>query len=177
MAVARDLAGKNNNVICVIGDGAMSAGMAYEAMNNAGSMKSRLIVHPHDNEMSIDQADRSVEPLPHPPRFIQTLFAGPRNRQAHRRYVPPPLRHAVKRAEESARMAMGAGTLFEEMGFYYIGPVDGHNLDHLLPVLRNVRDSEYDGPILIHALTKKAKATPPPKPPTTKCMASSNSTW
>jgi 1-deoxy-D-xylulose-5-phosphate synthase len=161
MAVARDLAGKDNNIVCVIGDGAISAGMAYEAMNNAGAMKSRLIVILNDNDMSI------ARPVGAMSRYLTRLVSSRPYmgaRETGKKIVdmfPPPLRHAVKRAEETARMAMGTGTLFEEMGFYYIGPVDGHNLDHLLPVLRNVRDSAHKGPVLIHAITKKGKGYAP----------------
>ncbi|HEY8190123.1 MAG TPA: 1-deoxy-D-xylulose-5-phosphate synthase [Micavibrio sp.] len=161
MAVARDLAGKDNNIICVIGDGAMSAGMAYEAMNNAGAMKSRLIVILNDNEMSI------ASPVGALSKYLTRLVSSRRYlmaREAGKKIVdmfPSPLRHAVKRAEESARMSMGTGTLFEEMGFYYIGPIDGHNMDHLLPVLRNVRDSRHQGPVLIHAMTRKGNGYAP----------------
>ncbi len=161
MAVARDLSGGDNHVVCVIGDGAMSAGMAYEAMNNAGAMKSRLVVILNDNEMSI------ARPVGALSKYLTRLVSSRAYigaRETGKKVVdmfPPPLRHAVKRAEESARMAMGTGTLFEEMGFYYIGPVDGHNIDHLLPILRNVRDGLHPGPILIHAITKKGKGYAP----------------
>ena len=137
MAVARDLAGGANHVIAVIGDGSISAGMAYEAMNNAGAMKSRLIVILNDNEMSI------APPVGAMSRYLTRLVSSRtyiNAREAGKKIVnalPPPMRHAVKRAEETARMALGTGTLFEELGFYYIGPVDGHDLDQLLPVLRN----------------------------------------
>ena len=157
MAVARDLADKDNNVIAVIGDGAMSAGMAYEAMNNAGANKSRLIVILNDNEMSI------APPVGAMSRYLTKLVSSKGYigaREMGKKIVdvlPTPIRHAAKRAEEGARVAIGGGSLFEEMGFYYIGPVDGHNLDQLLPVLRNVRDGHHDGPILIHALTEKGK--------------------
>jgi 1-deoxy-D-xylulose-5-phosphate synthase len=162
MAVARDLAGGANNVICVIGDGAMSAGMAYEAMNNAGALhidgkKSRLIVILNDNEMSI------APPVGAMSRYLTRLVSSRaymNAREAGKRLtglLPAPLRHAAKRAEETARMAMGSGTFFEEMGFYYIGPLDGHDLSQLLPILRNVRDSRHDGPVLIHAITQKGK--------------------
>lgn len=168
MAVARDMDGRDNNVIAVIGDGAMSAGMAYEAMNNAGARKSRLIVILNDNEMSIDKPVGALSR--HLTRLVSSrAYIGAR--EAGKRIVdlfPPPLRHAVKRAEEGARMAMGTGSLFEELGFYYIGPVDGHNLDHLLPILRNVRDSHYHGPILIHAKTKKGKGYSPAESATDK---------
>ena len=160
MAVARDLSEGDNNIICVIGDGAMSAGMAYEAMNNAGAMKSRLIVILNDNEMSIappvgafaGYLSRLVSSKP----YISAREIGKRITE----YLPSPIRFAAKRAEESARMAFSykhgeAGTLFEEMGFYYIGPVDGHNLDHLLPILRNVKAAHHEGPVIIHAITKK----------------------
>ena len=161
MAVARDLAQKNNHVIAVIGDGSMSAGMAYEAMNNAGAMKSRLLVILNDNEMSIDPPVGALS------KYLTRLVSSRTYmgaREAGKKVVdilPPPLRHAVKRAEETARMAMGAGTMFEELGFYYIGPVDGHNLDQLLPVLRNIRDSDHTGPVLLHVITKKGKGYAP----------------
>jgi len=160
MAVARDLANKDNNVIAVIGDGSMSAGMAYEAMNNAGDMKSRLLVILNDNEMSIDPPVGALS------KYLTRLVSSNKYmgaREAGKKVVgilPPPLRHAVKRAEETARMAMGAGTMFEELGFYYIGPVDGHNMDQLLPVLRNIRDSDH-GPVLLHVITKKGKGYAP----------------
>ncbi|MCB1532609.1 MAG: 1-deoxy-D-xylulose-5-phosphate synthase [Alphaproteobacteria bacterium] len=164
MAVARDLTlarhpreGGGNHVIAVIGDGAMSAGMAYEAMNNAGSMKSRLIVILNDNEMSI------APPVGALSRHLTKIVSSKAYKGAREagkkitEFLPSPLRHAAKRAEEGARVAIGGGSLFEEMGFYYIGPVDGHNLDHLLPILRNIKSSHDHGPILIHALTQKGK--------------------
>ena len=161
MAVARDLAGGSNNVIAVIGDGAMSAGMAYEAMNNAGALRSRLVVVLNDNDMSI------APPVGALSAHLSRLLSG-------RPYVtlrnlgrgiaenlPKPLELAAKRAEEFARGFVAGGTLFEELGFYYVGPVDGHNLDHLLPVLKNVRDSRLDKPILVHVVTKKGKGYAP----------------
>lgn len=161
MAVALELSGKDNNVIAVIGDGSISAGMAYEAMNNAGAMKSRLIVILNDNEMSISPPvgamSRYLTRLVSSRAYIGARETGKKVVNA----LPSPLRHVVKRAEETARMAMGTGTLFEEMGFYYIGPVDGHDMDQLLSVLRNVRDSRHDGPVLIHAITKKGKGYAP----------------
>jgi len=161
MAVARDLSGHTRNIISVIGDGSISAGMAYEAMNNAGAMKSRLIVILNDNEMSI------APPVGAMSRYLTRLVSSRAYigaRETGKKIVeilPPPIRHAVKRAEESARTAMGTGTLFEEMGFYYIGPIDGHNLDHLLPILRNVRDSQHQGPVMIHVRTKKGNGYAP----------------
>jgi 1-deoxy-D-xylulose-5-phosphate synthase len=161
MAIARDLQNQSNNVICVIGDGSMSAGMAYEAMNNAGAEKSRLVVILNDNDMSIappvGALSKHLTRLVSSKKYIQARETGKKAVDI----LPPPLRHAVKRAEESARTAMGAGSLFEELGFYYIGPIDGHNLDQLLPILRNIRDGKHDGPILIHAITKKGKGYAP----------------
>jgi 1-deoxy-D-xylulose-5-phosphate synthase len=163
MAVARDLKGEDQrNVICVIGDGAMSAGMAYEAMNNAGAMKSRLIVILNDNDMSI------APPVGAMSAYLSRLLSSKSFmslRQIARdmaKHFPKQLVAAAGRAEEYARgFVTGGGTLFEEMGFYYVGPIDGHNLDHLLPVLKNVRDSENPGPVLIHVVTKKGHGYPP----------------
>ncbi len=160
MAVARDLAGRKNNVVAVIGDGAMSAGMAYEAMNNAGSMDSRLIVILNDNDMSI------APPVGAMSAYLSRLLSS-KSYQSLRhigkemaKRFPRPIAKAAQRAEEYARGLVTGGTLFEEMGFYYVGPIDGHNLDHLLPVLRNVRDAE-EGPILVHVVTQKGKGYPP----------------
>jgi 1-deoxy-D-xylulose-5-phosphate synthase len=161
MAVARDLAGGDNNVIAVIGDGAMSAGMAYEAMNNAGALNSRLIVILNDNDMSI------APPVGAMSAYLSRLYSG-RTYQSVREIVknlahrlPKVLEDRTLRAEEYSRGFMvGGGTLFEELGFYYVGPIDGHNMDHLLPVLTNVRDSTR-GPILVHVVTKKGKGYPP----------------
>ncbi len=160
MAVARDLRGGDNNVICVIGDGAISAGMAYEAMNNAGALDSRMIVILNDNDMSISPPVGAMS------RYLSKLVSSKpyiNTREAAKKalsLMPPPLRKAAARAEETARLAMGHGTLFEQMGFYYIGPLDGHNLDHLLPVLRNARD-HHTGPVLIHVVTEKGKGYAP----------------
>ena len=161
MAVARDLAGGNNNVVAVIGDGAMSAGMAYEAMNNAGSLRSRLIVILNDNDMSI------APPVGAMSAHLSRLLSGSpyvalRNLgRSVAEALPRPLEKAARRAEEFARGFVAGGTLFDELGFYYVGPVDGHNIDHLLPVLKNARDSRIDKPILIHVVTKKGKGYPP----------------
>jgi 1-deoxy-D-xylulose-5-phosphate synthase len=161
MAVARDLAGANrNNVIAVIGDGAMSAGMAYEAMNNAGAMNSRLIVILNDNDMSI------APPVGAMSAYLARLISGKTYRTlrdigkqlAH--HLPKFFEEKAARAEEFARGFVTGGTLFEELGFFYVGPIDGHNLDHLLPVLRNVRDAE-NGPILVHVVTQKGKGYAP----------------
>lgn len=160
-AVGRDLAGRDGNVIAVIGDGAMSAGMAYEAMNNAGAMNSRLIVILNDNDMSI------APPVGAMSAYLSKLISSrPYQSMRHLGKVvakrfPRPLEKAAKRAEEYARGLLTGGTLFEEMGFFYVGPIDGHNLDHLLPVLKNARDSDYDGPVLVHVVTQKGKGYAP----------------
>ena len=160
MAVARDLAGKQNNVISVIGDGSITAGMAYEAMNNAGAMDSRMLVILNDNDMSISPPVGAMS------KYLSRLVSSKpyvSTREAAKRAVdmlPPPFKRVAARAEETARLAMGHGTFFEQMGFYYIGPIDGHNLDALLPVLRNIRDNDK-GPILLHVVTKKGKGYAP----------------
>jgi 1-deoxy-D-xylulose-5-phosphate synthase len=160
MAVARDLAGKSNNVVCVIGDGAMSAGMAYEAMNNAGARNERLIVILNDNDMSI------APPVGAMSAYLARLGSGRTYLKLRdvgkqlTRHLPKRLDQAITRAVEHARGYVMGGTLFEELGFYYCGPIDGHNLDHLLPVLRNVRDAKI-GPILVHVVTQKGKGYAP----------------
>src|SRR3982075_508752 len=161
MAVARDLSGGKNNVIAVIGDGAMSAGMAYEAMNNAGAMNSRLIVILNDNDMSISPPVGAMS------AYLSRLYSGKTYRTLREaakqlgKHLPKIISNRANRAEEYSRGFMvGGGTLFEELGFYYVGPIDGHNLDHLLPVLKNVRDMK-DGPILVHVVTQKGKGYPP----------------
>src|SRR5499426_1884220 len=160
MAVARDLEGKKNNVVCVIGDGAMSAGMAYEAMNNAGAMDSRLIVILNDNDMSI------APPVGAMSAYLARLISGRTYRTIRRigkqvaKVLPKYFEWRVLRLEEFARSFVTGGTLFEELGFFYVGPIDGHNIDHLLPVLRNVRDAK-NGPILLHVVTQKGKGYAP----------------
>ena len=160
MAVARDLKGEPHNVVCVIGDGAMSAGMAYEAMNNAGAMDSRLIVILNDNNMSI------APPVGALSAYLARLVSGRPYRSlravVHQlaRRLPKFLEQRARAMEEYARGLVTGGTLFEELGFFYVGPIDGHNLDHLLPVLRNVRDAK-DGPVLVHVVTQKGKGYPP----------------
>ena len=161
MAVARDLEKRDNRVIAVIGDGAMSAGMAYEAMNNAGAMRSRMIVILNDNDMSI------APPVGAMSAYLSRLLSSkPYQSLRHigkdvAKKLWPGAEKLARRAEEYARGMMTGGTLFEEMGFYYVGPIDGHNLDHLLPVLRNVRDGEADGPVLVHVVTHKGHGYPP----------------
>src|SRR5437016_11567456 len=160
MAVARDLAGKSNNVVAVIGDGAMSAGMAYEAMNNAGAMSSRLIVILNDNNMSI------APPVGALSAYLARLVSGRPYRSLRHvvhqlaKRLPKFLEQRARAMEEYARGLVTGGTLFEELGFFYVGPIDGHNLDHLLPVLRNVRDAK-EGPILVHVVTQKGKGYAP----------------
>src|SRR5277367_3051292 len=141
MAVARDLAGKSNSVVCVIGDGAMSAGMAYEAMNNAGALQSRLIVILNDNDMSI------APPVGAMSAYLARLASSRTYltlrgvaKQIGRR-LPRFLYEKAKQGEEYGRGLFTGGTLFEELGFYYVGPIDGHNLEHLLPILKNVREA------------------------------------
>ena len=161
MAVARDLDGKAHNVIAVIGDGAMSAGMAYEAMNNAGAMDSRLIVILNDNDMSI------APPVGAMSAYLAKLISGGTYRRFRRflkkmahKFLPKDWERRAARAEEFTRGFWTGGTLFEELGFYYVGPIDGHNFDHLLPVLRNVRAMK-NGPILVHVVTQKGKGYGP----------------
>jgi 1-deoxy-D-xylulose-5-phosphate synthase len=161
MAVARDLQNKENNVIAVIGDGAMSAGMAYEAMNNAGAMNSRLIVVLNDNDMSI------APPVGALSAYLARRVSG---RSYHRlrkvfhqvakRLPSKMLQQRALAMEEYARGLVTGGTLFDELGFFYVGPIDGHNIDHLLPVLKNVRDMK-NGPILVHVVTQKGKGYEP----------------
>ncbi|MBT6385106.1 MAG: 1-deoxy-D-xylulose-5-phosphate synthase [Alphaproteobacteria bacterium] len=155
MSVARDLAGGDNKVICVIGDGAMTAGQAYEAMNNAGSMSSRLIVILNDNDMSI------APPVGAMSAYLSRLissrpYLGLRSiAKQVAQHLPDSLEKRARLAEEYARGMATGGTLFEEMGFYYVGPIDGHNLDHMLPTLRNIRDADENRPVLIHMVTHK----------------------
>jgi 1-deoxy-D-xylulose-5-phosphate synthase len=161
MAVARDLEDKRHHVVAVIGDGALSAGMAYEAMNNAGHLRSRLIVVLNDNDMSIapptGALSAHLSALISSRPYLSLRQLG----KAFAETLPRPLEQAARRVEEFARGFVQGGTLFEELGFYYVGPVDGHNIEHLLPVLRNARDSSVDKPILIHAVTRKGKGYPP----------------
>jgi 1-deoxy-D-xylulose-5-phosphate synthase len=154
MAAARDLAGKDNNVVAVIGDGAMSAGMAFEAMNNAGAMHSRMVVILNDNDMSI------APPVGAMSAYLARILSGKTYRSFRRllkdlsRHLPESLQEKARQMEEYTRGFMTGGTLFEEMGFYYVGPIDGHNLEHLLPVLENVKKMQ-NGPVLLHVVTKK----------------------
>jgi len=162
MAVAHDLLGQDGrHVVSIIGDGAMSAGMAYEAMNNAGARKGRLLVILNDNDMSI------APPVGAMSAYLSRLissrsFLSLRDLAARMaKHFPKGLERTARRAEEYARGILTGGTLFEELGFYYVGPIDGHNLDHLLPVLRNLREAEEAGPILLHVITKKGHGYAP----------------
>ena len=161
MAVANSLSNNSNHVIAVIGDGAMSAGMAYEAMNNAGAMKSKLIVILNDNDMSI------ARPVGAMSSYLARLLSG-KTYFGFREIIKSITSLFSKRfkdkagkAEEFIRDIVSGGTLFNELGFYYVGPIDGHDLDSLIPVLKNVKNSKYDGPILIHTVTKKGKGYKP----------------
>ena len=161
MAVAKKLSNDSNNVIAVIGDGAMSAGMAYEAMNNAGALKSKIIVVLNDNDMSI------ARPVGAMSKYLTKLLSGK---------IYFSLRETIKliisafskrfsekagKAEDILRGLVTGGTLFSELGFYYIGPVDGHDVNNLTTIFENVKNSKYDGPILIHTITKKGKGYKP----------------
>ena len=161
MATAKRLSNDNNNVVAVIGDGAMSAGMAYEAMNNAGTMKSKLIVILNDNDMSI------ARPVGAMSKYLARLLSGK---------IYFSLRKTIKlilsafskkflktagKAEDMLRNAVTGGTLFNELGFYYLGPIDGHDVNNLVTILENVKNSKYEGPVLIHAITKKGKGYKP----------------
>ncbi|MFN3171968.1 MAG: 1-deoxy-D-xylulose-5-phosphate synthase [Hyphomicrobiales bacterium] len=160
MAVARDLTGRHNNVVSVIGDGSMSAGMAYEAMNNAGAMDARLIVILNDNDMSIAPPTGAMS------AYLARLVSGNTYRSVREglkrvaEKLPPYWHKKAAQAEEFTRSFFTGGTMFEELGFYYVGPIDGHNIHHLMPVLENVRDSQQ-GPILVHVRTQKGKGYGP----------------
>jgi len=161
MAVARGLKGDDRQVIAVIGDGALSAGMAYEAMNNAGASRANMIVVLNDNDMSI------APPVGAMSAYLSRLissrpFLSLRELMAKMaRRFPRPIEQVARRADEFTRGLLTGGTLFEELGFYYVGPIDGHDLDHLMPVLRNLRDTDHQGPILLHVVTQKGRGYPP----------------
>ena len=161
MATAKKLSNDNNNVVAVIGDGAMSAGMAYEAMNNAGAMKSKLIVILNDNDMSI------APPVGAMSKYLARLLSGKiyfSFRETVKLIISAFSKRFSKKAgkaEDMLRSMVTGGTLFNELGFYYIGPIDGHDVNNLVTILENVKNSKYDGPILIHTLTKKGKGYKP----------------
>jgi 1-deoxy-D-xylulose-5-phosphate synthase len=159
-AAARDLKGDDYNVVAVIGDGSMSAGMAYEAMNQAAPTTKRLIVILNDNDMSI------APPVGGMSSYLAKLVSGGAYRSLRKfgksvaEHLPKPMAKAAKKAEEYARGMVTGGTLFEELGFYYVGPIDGHDLDQLVPVLKNAAEMDTK-PILVHVVTKKGKGYPP----------------
>ena len=161
MATAKKLANDNNNVVAVIGDGAMSAGMAYEAMNNAGAMKSKLIVVLNDNDMSI------APPVGAMSKYLARLLSGKiyfSLRETIKLILSAFSRRFSKtagKAEDLLRGAVTGGTLFSQLGFYYVGPIDGHDVNNLVTILENVKNSNHQGPILIHAITKKGKGYKP----------------
>ncbi len=163
MAVARDFKGGSNDVIAVIGDGALSAGMAYEAMNNAGHLGSRLIVVLNDNDMSIAPPTGALS------AYLSRMVSSQpyHNIRDMGKFVtrkfPEPMARFAKKAEQYARGFVNGGNLFEELGFYYVGPVDGHNLDHLLPVLKNIKNQKDSGPVLLHVVTQKGKGFESPE--------------
>jgi 1-deoxy-D-xylulose-5-phosphate synthase len=161
MAVGSAMQGQPRNVIAVIGDGSISAGMAYEAMNNAGALKSRLVVILNDNDMSI------APPVGAMSAYLSRILSSQKFLSLRdiavrmARKFPRGIERTARRAEEFARGILTGGTLFEELGFYYVGPIDGHNLDHLLPVLRNIREADEHGPILLHVITQKGRGYAP----------------
>tara|TARA_A100001011_G_scaffold344611_1_gene379720 strand:- start:542 stop:2458 length:1917 start_codon:yes stop_codon:yes gene_type:complete len=161
MVTAKKLSNDSNNVIAVIGDGAMSAGMAYEAMNNAGAMKSKLIVILNDNDMSI------ARPVGAMSKYLARLLSGKiyfSLRETIKLILSAFSRRFSKsagKAEDLLRSAVTGGTLFSQLGFYYIGPIDGHDVNNLVTILENVKNSNHQGPILVHAITKKGKGYKP----------------
>jgi len=161
MAVANKLSNNNNNVVAVIGDGAMSAGMAYEAMNNAGALRSRLIVILNDNEMSI------AKPVGAMSKYLAKLLSGKiyfSLRETVKMIISAFSKRFAERtakAEDTIRGLVTGGTLFSELGFYYIGPIDGHDIDNLVLILENVKNSQHQGPVLIHTITQKGKGYKP----------------
>ena len=160
-SVARDLQGKDHRVVAVIGDGAMTGGMAFEGLNNAGAMANKLIVILNDNEMSI------APPVGALSAYLSRLISSKSYRSLRdfglemSKRFPDTLQRSARRAESYARSLLTGGTLFEQLGMFYLGPIDGHNLDHLVPVLRNVRDDKAQGPILVHVATQKGKGYAP----------------
>ena len=160
MAVARDLKGGTNNVVCVIGDGAMSAGMAYEAMNNAGARDERLIVVLNDNDMSIAPPTGALSAYLARVTSSGTYLHLRDLAKQLAKQLPKSWERRAARMEEYTRHLWQGGMWFEELGFYYVGPIDGHDFDQLLPVLKNVRDAKQ-GPILVHVVTKKGKGYGP----------------
>lgn len=175
-AAARDQKGERNRVVAVIGDGSMSAGMAYEAMNNAAeTTNGQLMVILNDNDMSI------APPVGGMSAYLAKQVSGGAYQNFRRlgkkvaEHMPRPFRNAARKAEEYARGMITGGTFFEELGFYYIGPVDGHDMDNLVPILKNAA-AITDRPVVVHVVTQKARAMPRPKAAPTSCMPWSSST-
>ncbi len=161
MKIAKDINKDNSNVICVIGDGALSAGLAYEALNNAGAMNKRLIVILNDNRMSIDQPVGAMS------SYLTKLLSS-RSYSSIRTLVknltkkfPKGFSNTLYKAEEYSKGLISGGTLFEELGFYYLGPIDGHNFQHLIPILKNIKNNDIEKPIFLHCITKKGKGYKP----------------
>jgi len=161
IAVAKSLSKNSNRVVAVIGDGAMSAGMAYEAMNNAGALKSKLIVILNDNDMSIARPVGAMSSYLARLLSGKTYFGFRETIKSVTSILSKKFKDKAGKAEVFIRDIVSGGTLFNELGFYYVGPIDGHNLDNLIPVLNNVKNSKYDGPILVHVVTKKGKGYKP----------------
>ena len=160
MAVGRDLKGEKNNIISIIGDGAMSAGMAWEALNNLGSQKRKMIVILNDNDMSIAPAVGAVSSYLSKLISSKPLTSIREIAKQVASHLPNEIERAAKRADELARNMMGGGTIFNNLGMYYIGPIDGHNIIDLVKILKNLKNSLNDGPVLLHVLTEKGKGHP-----------------
>ena len=159
--IAKDIDKDNANVICVVGDGALSAGLAYEGLNNAGALKKRLIVILNDNKMSIDKPVGAMS------TYLTRLLSSKSYsnfRNLIKRFssaLPDKLTKTLYRTEEFSKGMLSGGTLFEELGFYYLGPIDGHNVNELVSVLENIRDNKFNKPIFLHCITKKGKGYEP----------------
>ena len=171
MAVGRDLKGEKNNIISIIGDGAMSAGMAWEALNNLGSQKRKMIVILNDNDMSIAPAVGAVSSYLSKLISSKPLTSIREIAKQVASHLPNEIERAAKRADELARNMMGGGTIFNNLGMYYIGPIDGHNIIDLVKILKNLKNSVNDGPVLLHVVTEKGKGHPFGKDATEKYHA------
>ena len=171
MAVGRDLKEEKNNIISIIGDGAMSAGMAWEALNNLGSQKRKMIVILNDNDMSISPAVGAVSSYLSKLISSKPLTSIREIAKQVASHLPDEIERAAKRADELARNMMGGGTIFNNLGMYYIGPIDGHNIIDLVKILKNLKNSVNDGPVLLHVVTEKGKGHPFGKDATEKYHA------
>ena len=159
--IAKDINKDNANVICVVGDGALSAGLAYEGLNNAGALKKRLIVILNDNKMSIDKPVGAMST--YLTRLLSSKsYSNIRNLiKKFSKSLPKNFSKTLYRTEEYSKGILSGGTLFEELGFYYLGPIDGHNVKDLVSVLENIRDNRFDKPVFLHCITKKGKGYNP----------------